>query len=95
MLEDSQPGGPMTGAGVVNVQRAFVIEGKVGLGYHVPSLTTGARAVRMTTVTTLPRWTPEVDLHPRRPRAATASTTPCALREPDRNGQETVPLRAP
>ena len=36
--EDSQPGGPVTGAGVINVQRAPVVEGKIDLGHHVPSL---------------------------------------------------------
>jgi hypothetical protein len=46
MPEDSQPGGAVTGAGVVNVQRAPVIQRKIGLGHHVPSLTASARAVR-------------------------------------------------
>ena len=36
--EDSQPGGPVTGACVITVQRAPVIEGKIDLGHHVPSL---------------------------------------------------------
>lgn len=35
MPKDSQPGGPITGAGVVDVQFAPVIETKIGLGYHV------------------------------------------------------------
>jgi hypothetical protein len=34
--EDSQPG-PVTGAGVVNVQRAPVAQRKIGLGHHTPS----------------------------------------------------------
>ena len=44
--EDSQPGGPVTAAGVVNVPRAPIALGKIGLGYHPPSLMASARAVR-------------------------------------------------
>jgi hypothetical protein len=42
MPEDGEPGGAITGAGVVNVQYAPVIQRKVGLCHHVPSLMTSA-----------------------------------------------------
>jgi hypothetical protein len=42
MPEDGEPGGAITGAGVVNVQYAPIIQGKVGLCHHVPSLVTSA-----------------------------------------------------
>ena len=37
--EDGQPSGPVTGARVVNMQRAPVTQHKIGLCHHVPSLT--------------------------------------------------------
>jgi len=42
MPEDGEPGGAITGGGIVNVQHAPVIQDKVGLCHHVPSLMTGA-----------------------------------------------------
>jgi hypothetical protein len=45
MPEDGEPGGAITGAGVVNVQYAPVIQRKVGLCHHMTSLMTSAQAV--------------------------------------------------
>jgi hypothetical protein len=47
--EDSQPG-RVTGARVVNVQCASVIESKIGLGHHMPSLTTASFALALFTL---------------------------------------------
>jgi hypothetical protein len=45
MPEDGEPGGAITGAGVVIVQYAPVIQRKVGLCHHMTSLMTSAQAV--------------------------------------------------
>jgi hypothetical protein len=37
--EDSQPGGAVTAARIVNMQRAPITQGKIGFCHHVPSLT--------------------------------------------------------
>jgi hypothetical protein len=45
MPEHGESGGAITGASVVNVQYASIIQRKVGLCHHVPSLMTSAQAV--------------------------------------------------
>src|SRR6478736_9554025 len=69
--EDSQPGGAVTGAGVVNVQRAPIAQRKVRLGHHGPSLTTSAGAVEPG-----PRLVPRTkrDRSQGRPRRQNANT---------------------